>query len=240
MKAYKEYMDRIRLDDDQHQKLLSAISEAEKAAKEVTRPLPEEKVRDKEPRPFPLKRFGVLASAAALALIILSLGTGGRIWRSADQDHEAILSGKTDTVTAGDLSAAPDNEKEGNKTEEEFFRNEADQASALTYHAASAEPEANTELALPGLSGFGTGAPAPVTIDFGSGDIPLLDRALSAMKNEAEPEKADVRFSYKDTVFSYSADDGTLWAGGRSCVLTDEDKAALNELIRAYEEDKPQ
>ncbi len=238
MKAYKEYMDRIRLDDDQHQKLLSAISEAEKAAKEVTRPLPEEKVRDKAPLPFPLKRFGVLASAAALALIILSLGTGGRIWRSADQDHEATLSGKTDTVTTGDLSAAPDNEKEGNKAEEEFFRNEADQASASTYQAANAGPEANTELALPGLSGFA--ASAPLTIDFGSGDIPLLDRALSAMKNEAAPEKADVRFSYKDTVFSYSADDGTLWAGGRSCVLTDEDKAALNELIRAYEEDKPQ
>ena len=238
MKAYKEYMDRIRLDDDQHQKLLSAISEAEKAAKEVTRPLPEEKVRDKEPRPFPLKRFGVLASAAALALIILSLGTGDRIRRPAGQNLGATLS--ENTVAAGALQAAPDNENAENKIEEYFSRNEAEQALVSSHYAPSGDPEANAESALPGFSGFGTGAPAPVTIDFGSGDIPLLDRALSAMKNEAEPEKADVRFSYKDTVFSYSADDGTLWAGGRSCVLTDEDKAALNELIRAYEEDKPQ
>ena len=77
MKAYKDYMDRIGVDEEQHKKLLDAVRAAEEAAAsgslpEADAPSPEQtKVRR-----FPLKKLGLIASAAAAVVIVISIGGG--------------------------------------------------------------------------------------------------------------------------------------------------------------------
>ena len=68
MSSYKKYMDRIKLDDEQHKKLLEAVraAEADQAAGGLKNDQPEKLRR------FPLKRLALIASAAAV--IVLAVG----------------------------------------------------------------------------------------------------------------------------------------------------------------------
>ncbi len=90
MKAYKNYMDRIRLDEEQHDKLLEAVRAAEAEQNQKAAPEPE-KVRR-----FPLKAFGLIASAAAV--IILAVGVfPGRQTKQADSINTTLMN-KTEAM----------------------------------------------------------------------------------------------------------------------------------------------
>ena len=77
MKAYKDYMDRIKLDEQQHRKLLEAVKAAERNAAPLTdNPAEDLAVKQDEEakiRRFPRKIWGVLASAAAVAVLVFTV-----------------------------------------------------------------------------------------------------------------------------------------------------------------------
>ena len=86
MKAYKNYMDRIRLDEEQHDKLLEAVRAAEAGQNKNAVPKPA------KTRRFPLKTFGLIASAAAV--IILAVGVfPGRQTKQADSISTTLKNG---------------------------------------------------------------------------------------------------------------------------------------------------
>ncbi len=71
MKAYKNYMDRIRLDEEQHDRLMEAVKAAE-AAEAAKKAGPEDEAPAKVSR-FPLKRLGWIASAAAVIVMLVAV-----------------------------------------------------------------------------------------------------------------------------------------------------------------------
>ena len=68
MSSYKNYMDRIKLDDEQHEKLLEAVRAAEEKQASGASGTPQ----PAKVRRFPVKRLALIASAAAV--IILAVG----------------------------------------------------------------------------------------------------------------------------------------------------------------------
>ena len=87
MSSYKNYMDRIKLDDEQHEKLLEAVRAAEEkqASGESGTPQPA-KVRR-----FPVKRLALIASAAAVIILAVGVIPGiGAKRASAPETHAGI------------------------------------------------------------------------------------------------------------------------------------------------------
>ena len=66
MSAYKDYIDRISLDEEQHEKLLQAVREAE------TEKNADSSSRRKRLLRSPLKTMGLIASAAAVAIVLFA------------------------------------------------------------------------------------------------------------------------------------------------------------------------
>ena len=71
MNAYKEYMDRISLDEEQHGRLMEAVLAAEAAEAEKSGQ-PEAETPTKVRR-FPLKTLGWIASAAAVIVLLVAV-----------------------------------------------------------------------------------------------------------------------------------------------------------------------
>ena len=89
MSAYRDYIDRISVDEEQHEKLLQAVITAEADAKGRAGTAPERAQTQPTEAPssggtengdagqkirrFPVKKWGLAASAAVLALVLFSL-----------------------------------------------------------------------------------------------------------------------------------------------------------------------
>ena len=101
MKSYKDYMDRIQVDEEQHARFLKAINEAEaadnpflkQAAIPTAEPEPQNKTDKKKKSIFHLsagfRKTAGIAAAAVLALVLI-FGTGGRGQRSKAEDTGAV------------------------------------------------------------------------------------------------------------------------------------------------------
>ena len=78
MKAYKNYMDRIRLDEEQHDRLMEAVKAAE-AAEAAKKAGSKAEAPAKVSR-FPLKRLGWIASAAAVIVLLVAVVPKNNSW----------------------------------------------------------------------------------------------------------------------------------------------------------------
>ena len=77
MKAYKNYMDRIRLDEEQHGRLMEAVKAAEAA--EAAKKAETQAEEPAKVRRFPLKRLAWIASAAAVIVLIVAVVPKNRL-----------------------------------------------------------------------------------------------------------------------------------------------------------------
>lgn len=252
MKAYKNYMDRIRLDEEQHDKLLEAVraAEAEKNKNAVPKPA--------KTRRFPLKTFGFIASAAAV--IILAVGVfPGRQTKQADSIST--------TLKIGTEAMAPNAHEEVEmvpavpQTAPPVITENASVTSAF----ASADLERPVEEAftLTGVIDFrsvsydgkisqtGTAVPQ-ATAQTSRADrktavlaeiLKLLKTMIPQMQEAGEESgvngSEDVcRFLIEGKEYLYRSAEGILRAEGREYVLSSSERAEMGKLLNEYFADR--
>ena len=240
MKAYKDYMDRIKLDEQQHRKLLEAVKAAERNADPLTDNPAEDPAASQEPeakiRRFPRKIWGVLVSAAAVAIIVLTVNPDNNFSKTAE------LTYANDEVTLSPpMTAAPEAEptttdmKEGVPAATQTCLTAA--ATEAEEHVLPGAAETNT---LATKSGRNEAQPYSEVItcsqiDFGDKKIPLLDEALSIMTENASNIAPDVTFIYHNKLLFYNTETGALSSEKRYYLLSAADKTALNALLAGIE-----
>jgi len=103
-KAYQDYMDRIRLDEDQQAKLLQALKEAEEAQPET---VPEKEDKKSGGRILKFVKYGSLvAGAAMMALVLLLQGYHmGRTKATADTSLNLSPSNMAENAWMDDKAA---------------------------------------------------------------------------------------------------------------------------------------
>ena len=253
MKAYKNYMDRIRLDEEQHDKLLEAVraAEAEKNKNAVPKPA--------KTRRFPLKTFGLIASAAAV--IILAVGVfPGRQTKQADSISTTLINGTGAMVPNGHEAA--EMEPAVPQTETSVITEYA----SLTSAFASADTERLVEEAcnLTGVIDFrsvshdgkkgqiGTAAAPQATAQTSGADrktavlteiLELLKTMIPRMQEAGEESgvngSEDVcRFLIEGKEYLYRSAEGILRAEGREYVLSSSERTEMGKLLNEYFADR--
>ena len=240
MKAYKDYMDRIKLDEQQHRKLLEAVKAAERNAAPLTADPAEDLAASQEQetkiRRFPRKIWGVLASAAAVAVLVFTVNPDNNFSKTAE------LTYANDEVTLSPpMTAAPEAEPTTTDMKEGV---PAATQTCLTAAAKEAEehvlPGAAETNSLATKSGRNEAQPYSEVItcsqvDFGDKKIPFLDEALCTMTENAPDIAPDVTFIYHNKLLFYNTETGALSSEKRYCLLSEADKTALNALLAGIE-----
>ena len=94
MKSYKDYMDRIRVDEAQHGRFLEAMRKAEAEAQAGSKAAPDEAAgkavpvlpSDKKKRfRFPVLKIASVAAAAVLAFVLILGPAGGKVAQPAKE-----------------------------------------------------------------------------------------------------------------------------------------------------------
>ena len=244
MKAYKDYMDRIKLDEQQHRKLLEAVKAAERNAEPLTdNPAEDLAVKQDEEakiRRFPRKIWGVLVSAAAVAVLVFTVNPDNNF-----SSKTAELTFANDDVT---MSPANTTAPEALPTTTDMSGRKEGIPAATTTCITAAATEAE-ECVLPGAAETNTSATKTgrneaqpysevITcsqIDFGDKLIPFLDRALCTMTENASDIAPDVTFIYHNKLLFYNTETGALSSEKQYCLLSEADKTALNALLAGIE-----
>ncbi|MBQ6195885.1 MAG: hypothetical protein IJK47_00435 [Lachnospiraceae bacterium] len=254
MSAYKDYIDRISLDEEQHEKLLQAVREAE------TEKTVGENVRRGKTRRSPLKTMGIIASAAAVAIVLLALPslfvkkTDASLTFAAEIPNEDVVIDQAATEyavnTAGQYAAANRAEAAG-PVEAPLGSGQAEEVNSevLTYQLTAdligKNGKAEAETAADGRKNEN---PSYVTAELTA--LPSgadLDRAIAEILNEAflqmsETKKSDAfdyRFTYQnEVVCRYDSASGFLSADGKGTTLSAARREQLNMLLKAYFESK--
>lgn len=251
MKAYKEYMDRIRVDEEQHDKLLEAVRAAEAAQNKETVPEPA-KVRR-----FPLKTLGLIASAAAVIILVVGVFPGQRT-KQADSINTAVPNATEamaaeHPVEAPNVSARPE---ESAKTDlaslSEAYPVDDGSMAATSAHSHSATidfslaPEGGTK------NQGGTASPqatAQTDADQKTAAlaeirslietmIPGMRKAETAEQNGNDPDENVCSFLIGENEYVYSPADGVLRSEGLEYVLTPAEKSEINTLLESYFSDR--
>ena len=237
MKAYKDYMDRIKLDEQQHRKLLEAVKAAERNAAPLTdNPAEDLAVKQDEEakiRRFPRKIWGVLASAAAVAVLVFTVNPDNNfISKTAELTYA-----NEEMTLSPPMTAAPEAEPTTTDMKEGV---PAATQTCLTAAATEAEehvlPGAAETNSLATKSGRNEAQPYSEVItcsqvDFGDKKIPFLDRALCTMTENASDIAPDVTFIYHNKLLFYNTETGALSSEKQYCLLSEADKTALNALL---------
>lgn len=241
MKAYKDYMDRIKLDEQQHRKLLEAVKAAERNADPLTDNPAEDPAASQEPetkiRRFPRKIWGVLASAAAVAVLVFTVNPDNNFISKT-----AELTYANDEMTLSPpMTAAPEAEPTTTDMKEGV---PAATQTCLTAAATEAEeyvlPGAAETNTLATKSGRNEAQPYSEVItcsqiDFEDKIIPFLDRALCTMTENASDIAPDVAFIYHNKLLFFNTETGALASEKQYCLLSEADKTALNALLAGIE-----
>lgn len=242
MKAYKDYMDRIKLDEQQHRKLLEAVKAAERNAEPLTDNPAEDLAASQEPetkiRRFPRKIWGVLVSAAAVAVLVLTVNpdnthsnTAELTWANADVTMSPPITAAPEAVTTATT--------DGISKEESIAATKAPAATVMTEETGDVfYPEATEATAT--KSGRNEAQPYSEVItcsqvDFGDKKIPFLDEALCTMTENASDIAPDVTFIYHNKLLFYNTETGALASEKQYCLLSEADKTALNALLAGNE-----
>ena len=95
MKSYKEYMDRIRVDEAQHERFLEALQKAEADAQAGSKAAPAEETVQTLPSAqkkrfrFPVMKIAGVAAAAVLAFVLILGPAGGKVAQPAKEADAA-------------------------------------------------------------------------------------------------------------------------------------------------------
>ena len=253
MKAYKEYMDRIRVDEEQHGKLLEAVRAAEAEQTKNAAPEPA------KTRRFPLKAFGLIASAAAVIVLIVGVFPDRQATKTDSMNtaepmaSEAIAANsplEEAEVTARTEAELPNEGPNSSSFTSSFPVNEyaASECAAYTYNGvidlrgAAADGKQNQ----PGTAAFQT---APQTADESrkaaarKGLVSLIETMIPQMQKAGEEDSANdreniCRFLIDGEEYLYRAAEGILSAEGREYVLTASERAEMRKLLNDYFGDK--
>ncbi len=252
MKAYKNYMDRIRLDEEQHDKLLEAVRAAEAEQNKNAVPKPA------KTRRFPLKTFGLIASAAAV--IILAVGVfPGRQTKQADSINTTLMN-KTEAMAPNGHEHAEMESPMPQAAPSVITEN-----ASVTSVFASADSERTAEsvYTLTGVIDFrsvsydgkisqtGTAVPQ-ATAQTSRADrktavlaeiLKLLKTMIPRMQEAGEESgvngSEDVcRFLIEGKEYVYLSAEGILRAEGREYVLTEPERAEMGKLLNEYFADR--
>ena len=101
MSSYKNYMDRIKLDDEQHEKLLEAVRAAEEKQASVEAETPQ----PAKVRRFPVKRLALIASAAAVIILAVGVIPGIGAKRASAPETYAGINEAYDTMNRPQTTA---------------------------------------------------------------------------------------------------------------------------------------
>ncbi len=242
MKAYKDYMDRIKLDEQQHRKLLEAVKAAERNAAPLTADPAEDPAASQEPetkiRRFPRKIWGVLASAAAVAVLVFTVNPDNNFSKKTAEltfAYADVTMSPANTTAPEALPTTTD----GISKEESIAATKAPAATVMTEETGDVfYPEATEATAT--KSGRNEAQPYSEVItcsqvDFGDKKIPFLDEALCTMTENAPDIAPDVTFIYHNKLLFYNTETGALSSEKRYCLLSEADKTALNALLAGIE-----
>ena len=252
MKAYKNYMDRIRLDEEQHDKLLEAVRAAEAEKNKYAVPKPA------KTRRFPLKTFGLIASAAAVIILVIGVFPG-RQTKQADSIST--------TLRNGTEAMAPNAHEEAEMVPAvpETAPSVITENDSLTSAFASADIERPAEAVytLTGVIDFrsvsydgkisqtGTAVPQ-ATAQTSRADrktavlteiLKLLKTMIPQMQEAGEESgvngSEDVcRFLIEGKEYLYRSAEGILRAEGREYVLSSSERAEMGKLLNEYFADR--
>ncbi len=246
MKAYKDYMDRIGLDEEQHQKLLEAVKAAEAAAAEGRLSVQEEQSPEETKiRRFPLKKLGLIASAAAVVVIVVSV-SGGLRGGSKESTVTYAAAPELTASTGSAQTMAPVTQAASD------FRNDNSTAYIGT---ASADPIEEHDTMITEIETRKTASPEAVDGTFVFTAEDAAGEELGAILKAVQPsmktvtmmtaQSVDVttvqsvaEFVYEDVSYSYYSETGFLYAEGMGCFLPDEQRDALNRILAEYPADK--
>ena len=252
MKAYKNYMDRIRLDEEQHDKLLEAVRAAETEKNKNAVP------KLAKTRRFPLKTFGLIASAAAV--IILAVGVfPGRQTKQADSISTTLINGTGAMVSNGHEHA------EMESPMPQAAPSVITEYASLTSAFASADIERPAEAVytLTGVIDFrsvsydgkisqtGTAVPQATAQTSGADRktavlaeiLELLKTMIPRMQEAGEESgvngSEDVcRFLIEGKEYLYRSAEGILRADGTEYVLTEPERTEMGKLLNEYFADR--
>ena len=256
MSAYKDYIDRISLDEEQHEKLLQAVREAE------TEKNADSSSRRKRLLRSPLKTMGLIASAAAVAIVLFALPSlsdktsDASLTFAAEIPQEDMVIDQAVTEyavnTAGQYAAASRAEEAGpveaplgsGQAESEEVKSEV-----LTYQFTAdlfgKTGHADAETAADGRKSetpaYVTAAPTalPDSADLDRVIAEILNEAFLQMSETKESAAFDYRFTYQnEVVCRYDSASGFLSADGKGATLSDARREQLNMLLKAYFEGK--
>ena len=244
MKAYKDYMDRIELDGEQHRKLLDAVLAAEKEASAGALPEQMERETGTKVRRFPLKKLGWIASAAAVIVIAVAVGGQSGSRKQADT---------TATEAAAPQASNMNKDTEWRTAEEASYTVTAPvivPGEKTTAPTAVPRPESAVPAANEGITVISNEASEQNVLD-GSFTWTAEDDAadrLGGILNAAEPfmkelakqetVSGNVEFVYQEAVYTYDSVTGSLFTGGKGCILPENLRKALNSLLAEYPADK--
>ena len=243
MKAYKEYMDRIRVDEEQHGKLLEAVRAAEAEQNKNAAPEPA------KTRRFPLKAFGLIASAAAVIILVIGVFPG-RQTKQADSISTTLKIG-TEAMApnvheeAEMVPAVPQTETFG-ITENESLTSAFASADTLTgvidFRSVSYDGKiSQTGTAVPQATAQTSGADRKTAVL--TEILELLKTMIPRMQEAGEESGANgsedvCRFLIEGKEYLYRSEEGILRADGTEYVLTEPERAEMGKLLKEYFADR--
>ena len=252
MKAYKEYMDRIRLDEEQHGKLLEAVRAAEAEQNKNAAPEPA------KTRRFPLKAFGLIASAAAVIILVIGVFPG-RQTKQADSIST--------TLKIGTEAMAPNVHEEAEMVpavpQTETFGITENESLTSAFASADIERPAEAVYTLTGVIDFrsvsydgkisqtGTAVPQATAQTSGADRktavlteiLELLKTMIPRMQEAGEESGANgsedvCRFLIEGKEYLYRSAEGILRADGTEYVLTEPERTEMGKLLNEYFADR--